>query len=483
MKKVRKRKGVRICITAGIVIAGICGLLTGVQALGMVPGIGSESVVVDPGNIVGQMKAVNGINNGPKSGYQEVNGEDTWELDASEIYEELDIPMVRVHDAEYPYGQDKFVDIHCIFPDFSRDPEDADAYNFQYTDKYIAEIVESGAQVFFRLGDSIDHSGKDLYINPPEDYEKWARICEHIIRHYNQGWADGFYYGIQYWEIWNEPDNAKMWTETLEEYFELYRVTARYLKQQFQDIKIGGCGAGECSEENAEAFLKYLTSDGEKTPLDFFSWHTYTQEPDLYTEYGNGLRSILDENGYQDTEVILGEWNYVENWDEIEESGRLIQSAQGAAFTAASLICIQNSASDSAMYYDGQFVSGEAVWCGLYGENAEKRPGYYAFQFFDRLYDLGEQVKTEETADSLYCCAAADGKGNYGILLANYNAGEETPVYISLKLQGAGKHVKITRVGENHPNGDTEEHWWLWNRGNLRIEPGELLYIEGNTQQ
>ena len=73
-------------------------------------------------------------------------------------------------------------------------------------------------------------------IDPPKDFGKWARICEHVIRHYNEGWADGFHYGITYWEIWNEPDNGptvarnQMWTGTAEQYYELYDVTARHLK-------------------------------------------------------------------------------------------------------------------------------------------------------------------------------------------------------------------------------------------------------------
>ena len=53
-----------------------------------------------------------------------------------------------------------------------------------------------------------------LLDNPPKDYAKWARICEHIITHYTEGWADGFNYKITYWEIWNEPENIQMWQGT-----------------------------------------------------------------------------------------------------------------------------------------------------------------------------------------------------------------------------------------------------------------------------
>jgi len=46
---------------------------------------------------------------------------------------------------------------------------------------------------------------------PPKDFNKWARICVNIIRHYNDGWAGGYHWGIKYWEVWNEPDNHGFW--------------------------------------------------------------------------------------------------------------------------------------------------------------------------------------------------------------------------------------------------------------------------------
>ena len=36
--------------------------------------------------------------------------------------------------------------------------------------------------------------------------KKWANVCKHIVMHYNAGWANGFYYNIKNWEVWNEPE-------------------------------------------------------------------------------------------------------------------------------------------------------------------------------------------------------------------------------------------------------------------------------------
>lgn len=112
------------------------------------------------------------------------------------------------------------------------------------------------------MGESIDHYPKKLYVNPPKFPEKWAKICEHIISHYNEGWANVFYLKIECWEIWNEPDNDKMWTGTKEEFFELYRVTANRLKKRFGNkIKVGACGFSGfymLNRENPSEWFKTL---------------------------------------------------------------------------------------------------------------------------------------------------------------------------------------------------------------------------------
>lgn len=456
-------------LTAGLLMAAFAGELK--ELLTAQKG----TVTVDFEKNVGEIRELNGINNGPKSGYTTDGVTDQWKIDATEIYQRLEIPIVRTHDSEYPYGQDKFVDIHCIFPEFSRDPEDPDAYDFACTDKYVAAIRETGAQVLFRLGESIDHSGDNLYINPPEDYEKWAQICEHIIRHYNEGWADGFFYGITYWEIWNEPDNSRMWTGSGEEYFELYKTTARYLKERHPNIMIGGYAAGECSEGNIRDFLQYIKQDGIQTPLDFFSWHTYTNDPEDYGRNARTVRKILDENGYGDTISVLDEWNYVEDWKDLGKTYVLNHSFRSAAYLTASLITMQNAPVELAAYYDGQFVQPEANWCGLYQENGKTLPGYYAFEFFKRLREQKNQADVQEAMENLYVCAASGEKK--AVLIANYSARKKQAALIRLKTEQEGKAV-ITRISEENPSGNSKEITWNFMRSILKIEPGETVYIE-----
>lgn len=440
---------------------------------------------VDFSEIIGKIKPLHGINNGPKSGYTETeDGATGWRLDVTDLYQEMKIPFVRTHDSEYPYGQDRFVDVHCIFPDMARDTEDPSAYNFVYTDQYISAIVESGAEVFYRLGESIEPEEGEPFKNksceekntlPPEDYAKWAQVCEHIIRHYNKGWADGFYYDIKYWEIWNEPDNRRMWDGDMEAYYSLYRYTARYLKKMHPNIKVGGYAPANFSKENMESFLQSLTIDGKGTPLDFFTWHTYADDLQIFAERAAIVREVLNQYGYEEVPSILDEWNYMENWGDLSSAVEKIQSPSWGAFVAGSLLVMQESPVDCAMYYDGQYAFAD-IWCGLYDSGGQKQTGYYAFYYFNQLYEMGTQVKTESDTDGLYCCAAAGEKK--GILLANCGAGEESEFMFKLKMEGCGKKTAITRISEEYPNGKTEKKWTLFDQMILKMKAGEIIYIE-----
>jgi xylan 1,4-beta-xylosidase len=79
------------------------------------------------------------------------------------------------------------------------------------------------------------------HVHPPKDVERWAETCMGIIRHYNEGWAHGTRHGIQYWEIWNEPENRPaMWSGSDADYFRLYAATVTRIKASFPALKVGG---------------------------------------------------------------------------------------------------------------------------------------------------------------------------------------------------------------------------------------------------
>ena len=145
-------------------------------------------VSVDLSKEEGPVKLMHAVNNGPsvkKPGGDQKNGN-------FEDYKAVRIPFARTHDSiNCVAGGAHTCDISAIFPDFDADETDPKNYDFVFTDHYLDSIRRAGTEVFFRLGQTIEHGPKKYGVLPPKDYAKWARICEHVIRHYNEGWGWG----------------------------------------------------------------------------------------------------------------------------------------------------------------------------------------------------------------------------------------------------------------------------------------------------
>ena len=360
---------------------------------------------------------------------------------------EAGIPFSRLHDVAGPYGGGRFVDIPNLFRDFDADPEDPASYDFTFTDCLITALMDAKVEPFFRLGVTIenDMTIKAYRIHPPKDPAKWAVICEKVIRHYTEGWADGFRYNIRYWEIWNEPDNHfdpkinQMWTGTPEEYYELYNVTAKHLKKCFPHLKIGGyssCGfyaiaAPSPAREQSylgffDNFLRSVKENG--APLDFFSWHSYAGISDTM-KFAAYAREQLDRYGFTDTETTCNEWNPEVN---LRGTGR------HAALVTGMMLAMQNSPLDSAMFYDARY--GVSIYGSMFNPmTAAPFPAYYGFLAFNELYLLGTQADVCCDDEGVYALAAY--KGTEGcIVLANTSAAD---VPLKLEMDGAVTECRI----------------------------------------
>ena len=366
-----------------------------------------------------RIRALHGVNSGPMT--------KAFTYDARELFREAGFPVSRLHDVEYPYGSGEFIDIPCIFKNFDADETLEENYNFSLSDEYIKQIIEVGSKPLFRLGVSIEHAPVKRYVFPPKDYLKWARICEHIILHYTNGWANGYYWDIKYWEIWNEADGGdNMWVGTPEEFYELYCVAAKHLKNKFPNLKIGGCGFTRAKNSFTEGFFKYISSKKD-IPLDFYSWHRYFIDPRVVTEGAAQARELLDRYGYPLAENVFDEWNYMRDWKYQFDSYPIIKNHKGAAYCAAVLCTMQTMTNiDTAAYFEADVVK---EWCGLFevkhmaiGKQkavlAPLKP-FYSFKCFNALYAMKNEMPVKHSGNDIYACAASDEK-RCGALITNY---------------------------------------------------------------
>ncbi len=372
---------------------------------------------VDAAKSAGSFKPINGVNGGPR-----INLANSF--DNSEYFKLIEPPYIRLHDT--PYADEGTVDIHLIFPNFNANENDPANYHFEKTDLNINMILKTGSKVIFRLGESIENGMPRYYVNPPADFKKWVRICCNIIRHYNMGWANGFKWDIQRWEIWNEPDVPACWTGTMTQYCELYQQAAIAIKKLDPALKVGGPAlGGSLDSEKGREFLGFCRDN--KVPLDFVSWHGYADHPDkLMKKIESGIIT-LKEYGFQNIETVFDEWNYNANgnWNsELREKNReaflKTTGAPGAAFTASMLAYFLDSELDIACYYAAY---GSIFRFGLFDIYGVPKKPFYAFEAYNKLMKYGSRIDAigNNRETGLGIIAAVNTKNlTTAVLLSNF---------------------------------------------------------------
>ena len=401
-----------------------------------------NNVYVEFCRVTGRIKPMHAVNNGPV--------ENSRGLGSKKAFAEAGIPYCRNHDAAFAeeYGGAHAHDVLNIFRDFDADETDPANYDFALTDKSVREIYEIGSAMFYRLGSKIEHEAKKYQTLPPKDFHKYARICEHIVRHYCYGWAEGMELPILYWEIWNEPDlyrpdgSNPCWGGTMEQFYEFYEIVAKHLKACFPQLKIGGpafVGSGN-GKRHVRDFVCRMAKN--RVPLDFLSWHGYKTDPRDFEEYVLFAKDLLAENGFEKTETVLNEWNYVKGWGgrEMCESYRTMTNEKGMAFCAGSMLSMQKTPLDLFMYYDARPKCG---FNGLFRPfTYELLKPYYAFWQFNKLYRLENEVFSETDSRELFVGAAKkDGKA--AVQIAYYSDEELPDREVSVSLKGLEARTKL----------------------------------------
>ncbi len=373
--------------------------------------MGMETLKFNLQNDGQKFKILNATNGGP---WHKRHANDQYRSNF-EDYKAARIPYSRNHDSGVVgiYGGPFSHDITRIFPDFDADPYNPDAYDFACTDESILVCLEAGTETFFRLGQTIEHHIKKHGTVAPKDFNKWAIICEHIIRHYNEGWADGYHLHIQYWEIWNEADldaddadNKRTWGGTKAQFFDLYEIAAKHLKSCFPDLKIGGPALAYNLDWAAD-FLYEMKK--RQVPMDFFSWHIYSTTPEQILNRAEEIKTLLDKYGYSTVESILNEWNYVKGWtDEFIYTIESITGLKGAAFITATICAAQHSSIDMLMYYDTR----PSCFNGVFDYYTYKKlKGYYPLYWYGQFYDMEKEIPSDNTIENIYSLCGVDKNG------------------------------------------------------------------------
>ncbi len=304
------------------------------------------------------------------------------------------INTIRTHDIHHALDYEDYsafwnfdgVSTYTINQDF--DPYDPADYTWAKADSVLDLITGYDFDIFFRIG--VSYPNPNIFPLPPYDppvnsenepfnFSRFASLTKQIVRHYNEGWDNGRYFGINYWELWNEPGGL-FWNGTPMQFYQMYKAVVDTVKNYAPGIFIGAPGAVPITTiggkpEYRENFINFCAQNN--LPLDFYSWHIYGyKNPYGIKEFADTIRSILDEKGYTEAENIITEINST-----LDSSlDTLAGSPYGAAYYLSTLLTAQIAPIDKLYWYP----SCVGVLNGQTGDTMSSRT-YYAFTCFSEL--------------------------------------------------------------------------------------------------
>ncbi len=403
----------------------------------------------------------------------------------------------RTHDWALINPNERVCDYFHIFPLMHLDATDPKNYVFGPTDYLLKRTrEETGLDVFYRLGTSIEHSGEKLHFNAviPEDFDKMAEIFAGTVRHYNRGWANGFDWGIKYWEIWNEPDGiVNMWcppegTEGLSpdamkakrdecraKFVTFFVTVLKRLKSEFGDtIKVGGpamCGY------NTVWFNDILTAcRAAGVAPDFISWHGYARDPMQFNKQAELGRKLCDSYGFAKCELILNEWHYFgENysWGDMQrcsdpkvkariwEGPDSHNGIRSACFTLAALANMQRSKLDQAYYYGCRHTGS---W-GFKDELQKKYKVFYALKLFGDIVRDYPVICSCASQGTITAFAVRNAAGKKVLLVVDYGGTDRRQ---ALDVKGVAPDAKASCTLLDHTH-DLEPHDVSFKDGKLAL--------------
>jgi hypothetical protein len=288
---------------------------------------------IDPANLTatihfeqeyGRIAPIHGVNNGPLVLKK-------WEIEGcqhiwygsnyTDEYNKMQIPSSRTH-GEGPGDMNRIwvhADENGVPVYEGHDPLNMSNYDFSETDQRVqATMATTHTSVYWRLGYPKAYPSYEEcsdWRSPPDNFTVFAQAAVQVLKHYREGWNEGFYFdSFDAVEVWNEPYLSEWWNGTADEYYELYHAVNTAVTNEFgNEIEvIAAITIGESTRDFSERFLELAQQNNE--PIDAVYAHLYRINPSqttyFFTHPTESLGAFLAQYGYsENTPVYITEWN------------------------------------------------------------------------------------------------------------------------------------------------------------------------------
>lgn len=334
----------------------------------------------------------------------------------------------------------KYIRMHGLLADdmavYKEDKHGNPEYNYMYVDVLFDFLHSIGMKPFVELGfmpSALASGSKTIFwwrgnVTPPKDYEKWESLIRNLVQHFTDRYgADEV--KTWYFEVWNEPNLDGFWAGTQEEYFKLYKHTARAIKSVNSSYRVGGPATAGAAWESE--MIDYCEKNS--VPIDFVSTHSYGVKQGYLDEFGNSGTVLANEPMALSKDVIQSrreisdsrkphlELHYTE-WSASYTPADPIHDSYHEAAYVLQKLKETGTAGNSMSYWVFTDIFEEAGprftpfhgGFGMLTIQGINKPVFYAYQFLNRLGDI-ELINND--AASWVC---KDSLGNLQTLLWDF---------------------------------------------------------------
>lgn len=294
------------------------------------------------------------------------------------------------------------------------------SFDFSQLDKVVKTIIQTGAKPMLCLSYTpANLSGNGQITSVPKNWQAWQNLVKATVERYSG--RNGLNITNVYYEVYNEPDLFGGWHYGKEpNYLTLYYYSILGAKsaQNVNSFKIGGPAITGFYPNWIKALLNYASKNN--LPVDFVSWHRYSENlPDYDSDFESLNQILTDYPAYFSVERVISEFG-----PESEYSS-WYSSQTGAAHAIAVSTHLLGKVHRVFAFElkDGPEKAGvenSRQW-GMIGHetNGKKtKPRYQAYLFLNQL--KGKRLLLEGEGSWVSGTAAKDGN-MIKILLVNFD--------------------------------------------------------------
>lgn len=377
--------------------------------------------------------------------------------------------LMKVQDEihfSYIRGHGLLCDDMAVYHTYEDDGEVKTEYNFTYIDLVFDDYLSMGLKPFVELGfmpEGLASGRQTIFywkgnVTPPTDYNKWADLIKALVSHFFDRYGRE---EVVTWpfEVWNEPNLPGFWKDaSMDEYFRLYEVTAKALKECDTRLRVGGpaiCGVDD--KRWLTCFLEHCRKH--KVPLDFVTRHAYAtdspesdghyeyqklRKPEDFMEELRESRRIIDSfSEYKDMEMHITEFN-----TSYTPRNPIHDTNLNAAYTARLLSEMGDVCASYSYWTFGDVFEETGVaytpfsGCfGLLAKGSIPKPTYWTFAFFKNL-------KENAIARSEHFVLTRDNDNNiYGVAWNPVEEMEDKEIALTFSMDLThGDYMLVTKM-------------------------------------